>query len=156
MDDLVEKIFNLETLVVPPVVQDATVMQLSDKVDKLTQVLASVFQSNQSSAKSNRVASPKDDREGQPPSAWKSSSSSSSSSGKGFLVGGSRSPSKASEGSSPRDPSSSSHHHTDPYKSEKKVMRTKAYETLKLPSLPKNAAEARTFKNTIQYDLQVS
>ena len=154
VDDLVEKIFNLETPVVPPVVQDPTVLQLSDKVDKLTQVLASVLQSNQSSSKSNRVASPKEDREGQPPSAWKSSSSSSSSSGngggggKGFL-GGSRSPSKASEGSSPRDPSSSSHHHTDPYKSEKKVMRTKAYETLKLPSLPKNAAEARTFKNTI-------
>ena len=45
MDDLVEKIFNLETPVVPPVVQDPTVTQLSDKVDKLTQVLASVLQS---------------------------------------------------------------------------------------------------------------
>ena len=157
VDDLVEKIFNLETPVVPPVVQDPTVTQLSDKVDKLTQVLASVLQSNQSSSKSNRVATPKDDRRGQPPSPPKSSSSSSSSSGngggggKGFgFLGGSRSPSKASEGSSPGgNPSSSSHHHTDPYKSEKKVMRTKAYETLKLPSLPKNAAEARTFKNTI-------
>ena len=157
VDDLVEKIFNLETPAVPPVVQDPTVTQLSDKVDKLTQVLASVLQSNQSSSKSNRVATPKDDRRGQPPSPPKSSSSSSSSSGngggggKGFgFLGGSRSPSKDSEGSSPGgNPSSSSHLHTDPYKSEKKVMRTKAYETLKLPSLPKNAAEARTFKNTI-------
>ena len=154
VDDLVEKIFSLETPVVPPVVQDPTVMQLSDKVDKLTKVLASVLQNHQSSSKSNRVASPKDDRRGQPSSPPKSSSSSSSSSGnggggrKGFL-GGSRSPSKASEGSSPGNQSSSSQHHADPYKSEKKVMRTKAYETLKLPSLPKNAAEARTFKNTI-------
>lgn len=54
-----------------------------------------------------------------------------------------------SEGSSPRNQSSSSHHQVDPYKLEKKMMRTKAYETLKLPSLPKNAAEARTFKNAI-------
>ena len=120
VDDLVEKIFNLATPVVPPVAQDPTVMQLSNKVDNLTQVLASVLQSNQSSSKSNRVASPKDDRRGQPPSPPKSSSSSSSSGnggggGKGFL-GGSRSPSKASEGSSPGNPSSSSHHHTDPYK----------------------------------------
>ena len=158
VDDLVEKIFSLETPVVPPVVQDPTVMQLSDKVDKLIQVLASVLENRQPSSKSNRVASPKDDRRGQPPSPPKSSSSSSSSSGnggggggggrKGFL-GGSQTPSKASEGSSPGNQSSSSQHHADPYKSEKKVMRTKAYETLKLPLLPKNAAEARAFKNTI-------
>ena len=154
MDDLVEKISSLETPVVPPVVQDPTVMQLSDKVDKLTQVLASVLVDRQPSSKSNRVASPKDDRRGQPPSPPKRSSSSSSSSGtggggrKGFL-GGSQTPSKASEGSSPGNQSSSSQHHVDPYKLEKKLMRTKAYETLKLPSLPKNAAEARTFKNTI-------
>ena len=154
MDDLVERIFSLESPVVPPVSQDPTVVQLSDKVDKLTQVLASVLQNQQPSSNSNRVASPKDDRRGQPPSPPKSSSSSSSSSGnggggrKGFL-GGSRPPSKASEDSSPGVQSSSSQHHADPYKSEKKVMRTEAYETLKLPSLPKNAAEARTFKNTI-------
>ena len=52
VDDLVEKIFNLETPVVPPVVQDPTVTQLSDKVDKLTQVLASVLQ------RINQVQSP--------------------------------------------------------------------------------------------------
>ena len=131
VDDLVDKIFSLETPVVPPVVQDPTVMQLSDKVDKLTQVLASVLGNRQPSSKSNRVASPKDERRGQPPSPPRSSSSSPSSSGngggggrKGFL-GRSQTPSKASEGSSPGNQSSSSQHHADPYKSEKKVMRAK-------------------------------
>ena len=120
LDDLVEKIFSLETPVVPPVVQDPTVMQLSNKVDKLTQILASVLVDRQPSSKSNRVASPKDDRRGQPPSPPKSSSSSSSSSGnggggrKGFL-GGSQTPSKASEGSSPGNQSSSTHQQVDPY-----------------------------------------
>ena len=150
----VEKIFSLQTLVVPPVAQYPTAVQLSNKVDKLTQVVASVLVDRQASSKSNRVASPKDDTRRQPPSPPKSSSSYSSSSGnggggrKGFL-GGSQIPSKASEGSSPGNQSSSSQHHIDPYKNEKKLMRTKAYETFKPPSLPKNAAEARTFKNTI-------
>ena len=35
----------------------------------------------------------------------------------------------------------------DAYALEKKHMRVKTYESLKLPTLPKNASEARTFKN---------
>ena len=44
---------------------------------------------------------------------------------------------------------SSSKHQVDPYRLEKKMMTTNAYEILKLPSLPKNAAGARTLKNAI-------
>ena len=39
--------------------------------------------------------------------------------------------------------SSTSMHVQDPYKLEKKCVRIKGYDTLKFPSIPKNAAEAR-------------
>ena len=45
--------------------------------------------------------------------------------------------------------SSTSTHVLDPYKLEKKCMRIKGYDTLKFPSIPKNAAEARGFWKSI-------
>ena len=78
VDDLVERIFSLDTPVVPSVAQDLAVASLSSKVDRLTKVLASLVE-NQSSSHVIRAASSKDGRKGQPPSPPKSSSSSSSS-----------------------------------------------------------------------------
>ena len=37
----------------------------------------------------------------------------------------------------------------DPYKKEKGLMRTKGYDSMKIPALPKNAAEARGFRNQL-------
>ena len=36
-----------------------------------------------------------------------------------------------------------------PYKAEKKLMRVKHYDTMKFPALPKSAAEARPFRNSV-------
>ena len=52
--------------------------------------------------------------------------------------------SKTSTSSSDSDSSSSS---TDEYRRESKLMRLKAYDKLKVPGLPKSAAELRTWKN---------
>ena len=38
---------------------------------------------------------------------------------------------------------------SDPYKAEKKLMRVKQYDTMKFPALPKSAAEARPFRNSV-------
>jgi hypothetical protein len=38
---------------------------------------------------------------------------------------------------------------SDPYKAEKKLMRVKHYDTMKFPALPKRAAEARPFRNSV-------
>ena len=87
---------------------------------------------------------------GKPASSHGSSSSSESSksSGKGGDPGGSEkgSPS-APKGSS--NASSSSDEHVDPYKHEKKTMRIKGYDSMKFPSIPKNAAEARGYRNSV-------
>ena len=52
-------------------------------------------------------------------------------------------------GSSSSSSSSSSDSEEDPFKKEKKLMRVKGYDTLKIPAIPKNAAEARGFRNAI-------
>ena len=45
--------------------------------------------------------------------------------------------------------SSSSSDHDPEYENERKLMRLKAYEKIKVPNLPKSAAEMRTWKNTL-------
>eukprot|EP00438_Fugacium_kawagutii_P007496 Skav230013 [mRNA] locus=scaffold1958:420290:428629:+ [translate_table: standard] len=80
----------------------------------------------------------------------KSNSSSSSSSKKG----GGGSPGNSSGGGSNGSPkssngSSSSGDDQDPYKFEKKYMRVKGYDAMKFPMIPKNAAEARGYRNSI-------
>ena len=37
----------------------------------------------------------------------------------------------------------------DPYKYEKKIMRVKQYDHLKIPNLPKSASDARAFRNSV-------
>lgn len=60
----------------------------------------------------------------------------------------SRSRKKSKEDSSSSDSDSQSSNHDD-YKQESKLMRIKAYDKLKIPSIPKSAAELRTWKNTL-------
>eukprot|EP00438_Fugacium_kawagutii_P005604 Skav201433 [mRNA] locus=scaffold201:334612:346103:- [translate_table: standard] len=81
----------------------------------------------------------------------KSNSSSSSSS---KPKGGGGSPGNSSGGGSNGSPrssngSSSSDDDEDPYKFEKKYMRVKGYDAMKFPMIPKNAAEARGYRNSI-------
>eukprot|EP00435_Cladocopium_sp_Y103_P014697 s1958_g3.t1 len=82
-----------------------------------------------------------------PPGSPSSSSSSSGSRGRGggSRQGGRNTP-KTDASQSPQSQSSQSN---DPYKVEKSLMRVKHYDSLKLPSLPKNASEARSFRNAV-------
>lgn len=85
------------------------------------------------------------------PSTPGSSSSSSSSKDSNKHKGGSRRP-KKSPPSSPKGSNSGScsvSSTNDAYEREKSLMRVKGYDGMKLPALPKSAAEARTFRNSI-------
>ena len=93
-----------------------------------------------------------------PPTSPGQSSSSSSKSNKsnespdqgGSPGGGGGSPpsSRGLQGS-PIPSSEGRHCSNDPYAIEKRLMRIKNYDTMKLPSLPKNAAEVRVFRNSV-------
>ena len=76
-----------------------------------------------------------------------SSSSSDSKRGGGSPGGSDGGGSDRSKHSSSR--SSSSDSDQDEYKTEKRVMRVKGYDAMKLPIIPKNAAEARGYRNSI-------
>ena len=75
-----------------------------------------------------------------------SSSSSSLRSGGGGSPGGSN---PESNGGSAKSDSSSSRKSEDAYKREKRLMRVKGYDNLKVASIPKNAAECSGFKNLV-------
>ena len=66
--------------------------------------------------------------------------------GKGGGGGGGGSSKDSSSNSESGSDSSQS---DDLYRKEKRLMRAKAYETFKIPALPKNAAEAREFRNQL-------
>ena len=120
-------------------------------------VLANAVQGIVNHASSGRADKPRSS--GKPPSSPGPSSSSSSNSsgksskdkkpGKGGSDGGGSSPGGSPSGSGASSPSNSpvAKDGIDAYALEKKLMRVKTYESLKLPTLPKNASEARTFKN---------
>ena len=78
--------------------------------------------------------------------ASSSGSSSSSSSPKG---GGSPGDSPVGSNISNRSSSSSQDEEKDPYRMEKKLMRVKGCDSIKIASIPKNAAECRGFKNQV-------
>ena len=78
--------------------------------------------------------------------ASSSGSSSSSSSPKG---GGSPGGSPVDSNASNISSSSSQDEEKDPYRMEKKLMRVKGYDSIKIASIPKNAAECRGFKNQV-------
>ena len=75
------------------------------------------------------------------------SSGSSSSSDSGDQGGRGRKDIGEGIGSNSLSSSSSSDSEEDPYKKEKKLMRVKGYDTLKIPAIP--SAEARGFRNAI-------
>ena len=119
-------------------------------------VLANAVQGIVNHASSGRTDKPRSS--GKPPSSPGPSSSSSSNlsgksskgkkPGKGGSDGGGSSPGGSPSGSGASSPSRSpiAKEGIDAYALEKKLMRVKTYESLKLPTLPKNASEARTFK----------
>ena len=89
-----------------------------------------------------------------PPKSSHGSTSSSSSSrghggGGGGGGGGTPTPPKGSPASRQSSADSSVPGVTDPYAIEKKLMRIKNYDTIKLPNLPKTAADVRTFRNSV-------
>ena len=120
-------------------------------------MLANAVQGIVKHASSGRTDKPRSS--GKPPSSPGPSSSSSSNSsgksskdkkpGKGGSDGGGSSPGGSPSGSGASSPSRSpiAKEGIDAYALEKKLMRVKTYESRKLPTLPKNAPEARTFKN---------
>ena len=120
-------------------------------------VLANAVQGIVKHASSGRADKPRSS--GKPPSSPGPSSSSSSNlsgknskdkePGKGGSDGGDSSPGGSPSGSGASSPSRSpiDKEGIDAYALEKKLTRVKAYESLKLPTLPKNASEAWTFKN---------
>ena len=81
------------------------------------------------------------------PSEGKGSSSSSSSQPRGG--GGSPGGSSPGSGNEERSSKSSGSDDDDPYRREKRLMRVKGYDSLKIASIPKNAAECRGFKNQV-------
>ena len=77
-------------------------------------------------------------------------SSSSSSSSKGSGRGGSGPPTPPRGSNASRASSSNDQNRVvDPYKYEKKIMRVKQYDHLKIPNLPKSASDARAFRNSV-------
>ena len=76
-----------------------------------------------------------------------SSASSSKDSGGGGGSGGRKS---SSDSSSDSKSGSNSFQNDEAYRKEKKLMRIKAYDTFKIPALPKSAAEARGFRNQLK------
>ena len=136
--------------------KDAQLKGLVAEVKMLAPVVHS-FASNQGGGKKSKgngsnKGSPNTSREydiATPPKSPPGSSSSSSSS-KGSRGGGSGPPTPP-RGSNASGATSSSDRSrvVDPYKYEKKIMRIKQYDHLKIPNLPKSASDARAFRNSV-------
>ena len=136
--------------------KDSQLQELAAKVETLASIVHS-FASNQGGRRvaqgygSNQGSSnaPKQYDLATPPKS-PSGSSSSSSSSKGSRGGGSDPPSPPKGSHASRASSSSNQSRVvDPYKHEKKIMRVKQYEYLKIPNLPKSASDARSFRNSV-------
>ena len=128
--------------------------ELSAKVDSLANIVHNFATGAVGSQRSQGNPS----RRGTPPNSPPGSSSSSSSHSSRKSPPPPRSPHGTPPGSPPKgSPASkgsgsssvSSRVQVDPYTQEKKLMRIKGYDTMKLPNLPKNAAEVRTFRNGV-------
>ena len=120
--------------------------ELTSRLNSLTalvqcQVLGQ-RQSHQGSRGSSLQGSPKKPA-GSPPGSSSSSSSNSRGGGGG---GGPSTPPRGSPFS--RHSSSSGPSDSDPYVIEKRLMRVKQYDNVKLSALPKSAADARAFRNS--------
>ena len=112
-----------------------------DKSSKSSQQYATIVNQLSSLVEQIKSASRSPSRK-----ASSSGSSSSSSSPKG---GGSPGGSPVGSNASNRSSSSSQDEEKDPYRMEKKLMRVKGYDSIKIASIPKNAAECRGFKNQV-------
>ena len=136
--------------------KDTQLKELFAKVESLASVVHS-FASNQGGGKRSKG---NDSNKGSPnalkeydiatPPKSPPGSSSSSSSSKESRGGGSGPPTPP-RGSNASGASSSSDRSrvADPYKYEKKIMRIKQYDHLKIPNLPKSASDARAFRNSV-------
>ena len=107
-------------------------------------------------ARDPNIIRPKKDYPGDDPNSSSSSDSSEKSSDHGRnprTPNSSRGSGKRAQSSRSKKTSSSSSSLSsssgDPYRKEKKLMRVKGYDSLKIQALPKNAAEARGFRNSI-------
>ena len=136
--------------------KDAQLKGLVAEVKMLASVVHS-FASNQrggrkSKGNGSNKGSPNASKEydiATPPKSPPGSSSSSSSS-KGSGGGGSGPPTPPRGSNASRASSSSDQSRVvDPYKHEKKIMRVKQYDHLKIPNLPKSASDARAFRNSV-------
>ena len=136
--------------------QDSQLKELAAQVESLAYIVQG-FATNQGGGRvskgngSNRGSpnTPKQFDLATPPRSPPGSSSSSSSS-KGSGGGGSDPPTPPRGSPASRVSSSSNQSHVvDPYKHEKKIMRVKQYEYLKIPNLPRSASDARAFRNAV-------
>ena len=120
--------------------------ELTSKLNSLTALVQGQVlgqrQSHQGSRGSSLQGSPKKPA-GSPPGSSSSSSSNSRGGGGG---GGPSTPPRGSPFS--RHSSSSGPSDSDPYVIEKRLMRVKQYDNVKLSALPKSAADARAFRNS--------
>lgn len=120
--------------------------ELTSRLNSLTALVQGQVlgqrQSHQSSRGSSKQGSPKKPA-GSPPGSSSSSSSDSRGGGGG---GGPSTPPRGSPFS--RHSSSSGPSDSDPYVIEKRLMRVKQYDNVKLSALPKSAADARAFRNS--------
>ena len=120
--------------------------ELTSRLNSLTALVQGQVlgqrQSHQGSRGSSLQGSPKKPA-GSPPGSSSSSSSNSRGGGGG---GGPSTPPRGSPFS--RHSSSSGPSDSDPYVIEKRLMRVKQYDNVKLSALPKSAADARAFRNS--------
>ena len=122
------------------------VQQLANQVQTITNEMNS-HQSNRHGRRPSNRSDQRPRAPQSPPGSGSSSSSSSSHSKKGGrgMPGGSGPPSAVGDVVS--SPGSSGER--DPYKVEKKTMRVKYYDQVKLPPLPADAARCRNFRNSV-------
>ena len=122
--------------------------ELTSKLDSLASVVHGFMTGQGPNRIPNRIPKP-------PSSPDRSSSSSNRSADdkrpdpKGSPGGGGGSPPSSMGPRGSPKASSSRSESQDPYEIEKKLMRIKSYDTIKVPSLPKSAAEARSFRNAV-------
>ena len=139
----------------PSLIQMGIDPMVSAQLNELAARVSSLTSMVQSGMGQNQVQQPSGSRNtsnhGIPskPSSPPGSSSSSSSNNGGGGGGGRRTPTPPLGSPASRQSSSSAHSVVDEYIAEKRLMRIKQYDNLKLPSLPKSASDARSFRNSV-------
>ena len=125
------------------------VQQLANQVQIMAGMMAGSMQPGHQQGSNRSVNWPRDP--GSPPGSGSSSSSDSNRKrGGGRGQGPPSNQSPLGDGGSPSNGSNpSSSDSEDPYKKEKRLMRIKQYDGMKLPALPQDAAKCRNFRNAV-------